>query len=293
MGKKLLFILSASLLMTGCFKDSVHNDANSTAVVGIYRGGQNNLANAPLSLATPDSLIYYMYAGISSGYLPSKDVLLSISTDDAARIAYNQSHSVKYDALPDSLYEILTDSLTLAAGTRSLSFAIRIRSGKADLTKNYMLPIAIRNAQGLPVSADSGIIYLSQIGSPIAGRYKVTGTRTNYIGPKSSGVVETVTDLSTIGNKTTTTNSYTEVKVDYADLGTAGWQYDIEYDPADKTITVQPNDVIISAAAGIQLGSFKVDLQEYSTTTRIIHVITEYVNEAGNARVIDEYLTPQ
>jgi hypothetical protein len=65
MGKNLFLILSASLFMTGCFKDSVHNDANTTAVVAIYHGGVSNIANAPLALATPDSLVFYMNAGIA------------------------------------------------------------------------------------------------------------------------------------------------------------------------------------------------------------------------------------
>jgi len=293
MGKNLFLILSASLFMTGCFKDSVHNDANTTAVVAIYHGGVSNIANAPLSLATPDSLVFYMNAGIASQYTANRDVVLSINVNDAARIAYNESHDIQYEALPDSLYKFTDDSITLTAGTRSVNFPILIYSGKADLTKNYMLPVAIKDAQGLNISADSGVIYLSQIGSPIAGRYTVSGTRTNYVGPISAGIVETVTDLSTMATKTTATQSFTNVTIDYADLGIAGWQYEITYNPVGKTVSIAPNDIIMGAGTGVLEGSFIVDIQAYDPVTKVLHFKTEYTNQAGNARVIDEYLTPQ
>lgn len=279
--------------MTGCFKDSVHNDANTSAVVAIYHGGVSNIANAPLSLATPDSLVFYMNAGIASQYVANKDVVLSIAVNDAARVAFNQTHDVQYDALPDSLYKLTDDSITLTAGTRSVNFPILIYSGKADLTKNYMLPVAIKDAQSLNISADSGVIYLSQIGSPVAGRYVVSGTRTNYIGPVSAGVVETVINLSTVANKTTATQSFNQVYINYADLGIAGWQYIINYNQLTKTVAITPNDVITSFGSGVQEGTFQVDVQDYNPLTKVMHFKTEYVNQAGNARVIDEYLTPQ
>jgi len=285
--------------MTGCFKDSVHNNADSTAYFAITEGGALNLANASLDLTTPDSVTVYPNPGITSPYVLTKDVRITLGVDDAARIAYNQANGTNFEALPDSLYTFADSTFTdtssglLTAGARSISLPIKIYSGKADLRKNYMLAVSIKNAQGFQISADLGTIYFNNVGSAIAGRYTVTGTRTNYNGPVSNGDIAEVIDLSTVPTQTTTTQSANVVLLGYSDLNIAGWQYIITYDPATQGISVAPNDVMQNTETGYYGESFKVDIQEYNSTTRTLHLKTEYSDLGGNARVIDEYLTAQ
>jgi len=293
MGKNFLIILTACLFMTGCFKDSVHNGADTAPAVGIYQGGIDSMTYASLNLTTPDSLYYYIYTGVTSPYTFYKNVTITVAVDDAARVAYNQSHSMQYEALPDSLYKLMADSVVLPAGSRSVTLPVLIYTGKADLRKNYMLPIAIKDAQGVKINDKNGIIYLNQAGSPVSGRYKVTGTRTNYIGKASDGNVETIVDLSVLPVKTTTTTSYENLSIDYSDLGIAGWKYLIYYDPADKVVTIVPNSVMANDATGYKAGSFVVEVQDFDAVNRILHFKTRYTNEAGNERVVDEYLTAQ
>lgn len=285
--------------MTGCFKDSIHNSADTTAYFAITEGGPLNLANASLELTTPDSVTVYPNPGITSPYLLNTDVRIKIGVDDAARVAYNQANGTNFEALPDSLYTFAdttfkdTSSGLLSAGSRSISLPIKIYSGKADLRKSYMLAVSIKDVQGHLISSDLGTIYFNNVGSAVAGRYKVTGTRTNYIGPVSAGVIGEVIDLSTLPVQTTTTQSANVVLLNYSDLGIAGWQYIITYDPDLQNVTIQPNDVMQNSETGFFLGTFKVDIQDYNATTRTLHFKTEYEDLAGNARVVDEYLTAQ
>lgn len=293
MKKNLMRVLAACFLLSGCFKDSVHNNADSTAVTAIFNGGPANLASVPLGLAGPDSTIFYINAGITSAYTLDKDITLTLAANDAARVAYNQTHTVQYEAFPDSLYSFTTTSAVLTAGARSITLPITIYAAKADLTKNYMLPISIKDAQGVGISSDLGTVYYNQLGSAIAGRYAITGTRTDYNGPVSGGNVARVTDLSAIGTKITATVSANVVYLDYSDLGNAGWQYKITFDPDGQKITIEPNSVMLNSQTGVYEGSFKIDVQSYNPTTKALHFKTEYEDLSGNGRVVEEFLTPQ
>lgn len=293
MKKNLIIVLAAFFFITGCFKDDVHKNNDADAVIAIFDGGQSNLANASLDLTTPDSVTVYPYAGVATPYTLNKDANISIVVDDAARVAYNQQHGTNYEALPDSLYVMVDSAGLLTAGARGISLQVKIYSGKADLRRSYMLPIAIKAADGHNISADSGIIYFNNLGSPIAGRYKVTGTRTNYTGPVSDGIVSEIIDLSTLPAQVTTTAAADSVLLGYSDLNVAGWQYIIKYNSSTQTISIAPNAVMLNQETGYLEGSFKIDIQEYNAATRTFHLKTEYSDLGSNARVIDEYLTAQ
>ncbi len=271
----------------------MHNNADSTAVTAIYHGGAGNLAAVPLGLAITDSVTYYINAGITSPFTLDKDVTVTLEVNDAARVAYNASHTVQYQALPDSLYSFTTTSAVITAGARSINLPIVIYANKADLTKNYMLPITIKDAQGLAISSDLGTVYYNAQGSAIAGRYAVTGSRTDYNGPVSGGDIARTTDLSAIGIKITGTVSPNVVVLDYSDLGGAGWQYKITFDADGQTISIEPNSVMLNSETGVYNNSFKIDVQGYNPTTKVLHLKTEYQDLSGNARVVDETLTPQ
>jgi len=292
--KKFLTVTTACcFFLAGCFKDSVHNNADSTAVTAIFNGGTDNLAAVPLGLAGSDSATFYINAGITSPFTLDKDVTITLEVNDAARVAYNASHTIQYQALPDSLYSFTTTSAVITAGARSINLPIVIYAPKADLTKNYMLPITIKDAQGLAISGDLGTIYYNSLGSAIAGRYAVTGTRTDYNGPVSGGSIARVTDLSTIGAKTTITVTPDVVNMDYSDLGSAGWQYQITFDAGTKQVTISPNNVMTNSETGVYNNSFKIDIQDYNPTTKALHFKTEYKDLSGNARVVEEFLKPQ
>jgi hypothetical protein len=293
MKKNLIFVLASLFFITGCFKDSVHNNADTTAYFAIANGGPLNLANAPLNLTTADSTILSINPGITSPYTLTKDVTVTIAVDDSARIAYNEANGTQYLQFPDSLFLLSTTTGIVTAGARSITIPITIYTGQADLTKSYMLPITIKDAQGLSISSDLGTIYYNQLGSPIAGRYTVTGVRTDYVGPKANGIISDTVDLSTLPTQVSTTQSSNVILLNYSDLGIAGWQLIVTFNPADKTVSIAPNDVMLNSETGFRTDSFIIDIQDYNTTTKVLHFKTEYSDQSGNVRVVDEYLTPQ
>ncbi|MGO4291826.1 DUF4998 domain-containing protein [Chitinophaga sp. RAB17] len=120
----------------------------------------------------------------------------------------------------------------------------------------------------------------------LAGNYTSSGVRTNYTGPVDNQQVAGTSTLS--GNKAATEISAAQIEIDYANLAANGWKYVFTYD--GSTITVAPNTTM---AGGIAAGSFKVKSISYDKTTGIIHVVTIYMNTAGDAREINETLTLQ
>lgn len=293
MKKNLIVVLAGAFLFAGCFKDVVHNDADTTAYFAIANGGTANLASAPLDLTIPDSTILYVNPGIYSPITLTTDVSVKIAINDAARVAYNQQNGTNYELLPDSLFLLADSSGLVTAGARSVNIPLTIYTGKANLTKSYMLPISLTDAQGHPISTDLSTIYYNQLGSPIAGRYAITGVRTDYVGAMASGVISDTVDLSALPVQVTTTVSDSVVAVGYSDLGIVGWQYIVTFNAVTKTVSIAPNAIMINNETGFMNDSFKIDIQDYNPVTRVMHFKTEYNDASGNARVVDEYLTPQ
>ncbi|HRI19997.1 MAG TPA: hypothetical protein PLA68_03555, partial [Panacibacter sp.] len=76
-----------------------------------------------------------------------------------------------------------------------------------------------------------------------------------------------------------------------ANLISLDWYYLINYDPTTKTITsIEPAEVM---ASGISANSFVDYEHEYDPSLQQIHLLSEYTNTSGNARLVDETLTKQ
>ena len=226
----------------------------------------------------------------------SGDITATIGVDAAALTAYNATVTAatdKYELLDPSIYNIPVKNIVIKAGeSLSMPFDIVFDGSKIDPAKNLMLPIKILSIAGAPsdvkTASGTGTAYFHFIGNPLAGNYTVTGTRTNYTGAVSGGVIASVTNLGAIGTKTMSPIDPTNASIDYANLGGSGWQYIITYDGTD--ISAKPNDVM---AAGVNPGSYSTYSITYDAANKVIHVKSEYTNTAGNARVVDETWTKQ
>ncbi len=291
MKKFLIVLLAPCLLMAGCFKDSIHNDHDGSAVVAIFNGGPDTLSKAPLDLAGPDSLALYITVGVSTPYTLNHDITLTLKIDDSKRIAYNQTHFNQFDSLPDSLYSFNAKTVVLPAGTRSVLVGFEVYGGKANLRNSYMLPVSITDAQGVAIDGVLGTIYYNQLGSPLSGQYSVKGTRTDYLGPVSSGIISDTINLSALVSKYAVTDTKNVVFIDYSDLGSAGWQYIVVFTAGTNLVSITPNLVITDPETGCLANSFIVDTQTYDPDTETLHFKTEYSDLNGNGRVVDEYLT--
>lgn len=303
--KKISFIaliaIFTSLLFTSCKKNEEYNYSPSGGqkiikFVGV--GGfpdnfsnSNVFADASNSAQEIAARLEYSAPTAHTG-----NISVTIGVDPTAITAYNATVTAatdKYELLPDSLYSIPNKTIVIKAGESLSSDIIVIFDGtKIDPSKNLMLPIKIMSIAGAPAdvkqASGTGIAYFHFIGNPLAGAYKITGTRTNYTGAVSGGIISGVTNLTPIGTKIMAPVDPTHASIDYANLGGAGWQYVITYDGTD--ISAEPNAAM---AAGVSAGSYSTKSITYNATTKVIHVVSEYTNGAGNARVVDETWTKQ
>ena len=110
----------------------------------------------------------------------SSDLTVSLVPDWAA-IADNFSNDkITYEKMPDSLYKVITSSVTIKAGTRVAYAKMVVYPFKIDPTKSYMAPIA-PTAASIGTSANFGHIYFHTIGNPMAGAYNWDFYRYNGI----------------------------------------------------------------------------------------------------------------
>ena len=104
---------------------------------------------------------------------PSKlgtDIVVTLAPDWTALADNFSSDGITYEKMPDSLYKILTPSVTIKAGTRVAYAKMVVYPSKINPTKSYMAPVA-PSASSIINSANFGHIYFHTIGNPMAGAY--------------------------------------------------------------------------------------------------------------------------
>jgi hypothetical protein len=109
-------------------------------------------------------------------------VYFSLGIDYNALTSYNAdaNNVIKYELMPDSVYEWTDASVTIPAGQRVADVSgLVFHYDMIDQSKNYMLPIGILTADGVTISGNQGAIYFHTIGNPLAGVYAWQWTRFN------------------------------------------------------------------------------------------------------------------
>ncbi len=292
----LIIILFFIASLSGCIKDrnpGATDFSNLKPLLEIrdnISGVGNDAGLANFSRATliflstePDTTGFYV--NIASVNPLTQDLNVTVDIDDAVISSYNATSDVKYEKLPEGSYSFTQKQVTIKAGERVGLFPLILFPDKIDPTKDYMLPISIKDAQGQAISGNYGTIYYHTIGNPYAGNYSVVGTRTNYTGGASGGVVAGVTDLAGYSPKLAAPETKTTVVINYANFGSDA-NYHISFDTTTQTIT----DVNIDLTG---VSNLSVDLAEYVAATKTIHIKSHYSNSAGNDRVIEETFTKQ
>ena len=89
----------------------------------------------------------------------NKALTISMEVNDSLRTIYNAAYAGQYEALPDSVYSFPVSSGTIAAGQRLDTLHVLFYPSKINNTKNYMLPVSIKDAQGENISGNFGAIY--------------------------------------------------------------------------------------------------------------------------------------
>ena len=164
--KKILIPLLASvaLFLGSCLKDKPAVDFSTVGVIieilPVNGGGLENFDAAELSFdeaAQKDSAPIVL--NIASPKPLNKTLTITMAIDDALRTAYNAGSTDQYEALPDSTYSFPVTTGSIAAGQRLDTLQVVFYPSKIDMTRNYMLPVSIKDAQGENISGNFGSIY--------------------------------------------------------------------------------------------------------------------------------------
>jgi|GEM_PF-706271 len=175
------------LFLASCVKnrnEGAVDFSQLTPTVLIPEGGLKNFSTSALlfdASSSSDSVGFRV--NYASKTVAPNDVVVTLAVDDAARVAYNASHTDQYEKMPDSLFKFTTTQVTVKAG-QSYSDLVNVTfyPNKINSSKSYMLPITITNASGVNISGNFGTIYYHVIGNPLAGDYQDYGQRYNYTG---------------------------------------------------------------------------------------------------------------
>lgn len=157
-------MISAGILFGGCLKDKAAVDYNSVGTVveilPVNGGGIENFDAAELDFdPSQASGQADIVLNLASRAALSKALTVTMGVDDNLRQAYNTAYGSNYEALPDSVYTFPVQSGTIPAGQWLDTLHLEFYPSKIDTTKNYMLPVSIKDAEGETISGNFGAIY--------------------------------------------------------------------------------------------------------------------------------------
>ena len=164
--KKIYISLPAliMLLLSACLKDKPAVDFSTVGTIiellPVNGGGLEGFGSAELDFdptETTDSAAIVL--NIASPHPLNTALTISMQVDDNMRSTYNSANPVQYDILPDSVYSFPVTSATIPAGLHLDTLQVYFNPSKIDTTKNYMLPVSIKDAQGQTISGNFGTIY--------------------------------------------------------------------------------------------------------------------------------------
>ena len=144
--------------------------------------GLANFGKASLNF-TGDPHVQSFYVNLASVNVRNQDLKVTLGVDQDALDAYNAdpNNGIKYEMMPDSLYDFTTTQVTIPSGLRVAKDSVIFYPTKFDPSKSYMLPISVTDASGLNISGNFGTIYYHIIGNPLAGTYNWTFYRYNDV----------------------------------------------------------------------------------------------------------------
>ena len=139
-----------------------------------------------------------------------------------------QTMVTNYQAMPSNAYSFQTSVETPDTATSVYdTIPVTIYKHALDATQNYMLPINIISAGGIDITSGASEIYLHTVNSKLAGIYNSTVTKIMYNGDAADSNVNSI-DTFTLTKNLIPVNS-TLSQLDYADLGSNGWKYNLSF----------------------------------------------------------------
>jgi hypothetical protein len=167
MTMKYIFFLPLALLMlllSSCLKDTPAVDFSTVGtiieILPPNGGGLENFGAAALQFPAADEIDSAdIDLNIASPKPLTKTLTITLAIDDGLRTSYNTANDTHYEAMPDSVYSFPVNVGTIMAGQRLDTVRVLFYPSKINPTKDYMLPVSIKDAQGETISGNFGSIY--------------------------------------------------------------------------------------------------------------------------------------
>lgn len=158
------FLICCAASLVSCLKDKPAVDFGTVGVIieilPVNGGGLENFDAAELSFDPADSRdSAIIVLNIASPNPLNKALTVTTDVNDALRTSYNAANGTDYEAMPDSIYSFPDKSGNIQAGNRLDTLKVYFYPSKADTSRNYMLPVSIKDAQGQNISGNFGSIY--------------------------------------------------------------------------------------------------------------------------------------
>ncbi|MDB5007764.1 MAG: hypothetical protein JWP45_2157 [Mucilaginibacter sp.] len=158
-----------AISLSSCLKDKTYLDfPNAGNIVNMPLSG---VANFGADAVTADTaVIKFAVDYATANANPALTVTLAVDTTLVAK--YNAANTaITYFVLPASAYVFTGTKVSIAAGAQYAFTTITINKYLLDPSKSYMLPVVIKDAQGVAISANQSIHYYHVIGNDFAGAY--------------------------------------------------------------------------------------------------------------------------
>jgi hypothetical protein len=176
--------LAVVLLVTSCLKDKIGEDWTSSLKGKMYAQIANNGAQTFTIAPTADDQVFKFLVNIATDALPTSDITLNFTVDNAAMDAYSAEVQAadtsihwSYELYP--AFTILDNPVTIKAGTRNAYVHVRVsRADTIRLTAKYMIPITITQASAnVTIAANmQTVLWQLPIANKWEGTYKYKGT---------------------------------------------------------------------------------------------------------------------
>jgi Domain of unknown function (DUF1735)/Domain of unknown function (DUF4361) len=280
---KLLAIAIIALSLSSCLKqDDIPNLSKVDPVIEFPLGGPGLKTNVLAAFST-GSIDTAIALNIASPDPLNQDVTITVTADTSVVASYNAANGTTFVALPSTLFTLENTQIVIKAGYRIGRVKVKIKFDQFDLSKKYMLALAITDAPGLIISGNFGrFLWSFVVKNPFEGNYKSTGQIILYNGPDvTSGIASTrnFTDRL-IGAATVNANT---VETIIADLGNA---MNLQIN-AGNTVTVSPASA--NSFAVVENNGSCI----YNPTTKTFTLHYRYFNGAGNLREITQTMVKQ
>ncbi|KIO77002.1 hypothetical protein TH53_11565 [Pedobacter lusitanus] len=221
--------LIASIITSSCTKEEgVFADGGSSGIVELQlpaRSTSTIYSITSRSFAAQDVVDFPVtlnYTGVNG---TPEDVTVNVEVNNLAVTQYNTALNTSYTPLPQELYIVAANNVSIPKGTKTGTFLIKLKTASFDFTKSYALGVTIRTASSGTVSGNySTGIYRVTAKNAYEGDYKVTGW---FFHPTAGRAINVVKKLVTTGKQS--------VSAPLGDLGSSNYAIEFTVDGSKLT----------------------------------------------------------